>query len=74
MPGQRGCGMTVRYIALDELPDGMPVATVEREGELFVYMSREHDLATVAQALTSAAHLELTRSWVHLGGAQAALT
>lgn len=57
----------VRYVAVAELPGGMPAATVERDGVLMIYLSRAYDLAVVTEGLSAAVGAEVRRSWVHMG-------
>lgn len=60
-------GATIRFVALDEIPGGMPAASVERDGAIYVYVSRAHSIDDVCSALTAVMNTETRRSWVHMG-------
>lgn len=44
----------IQCIAVTELPGGGPVAITQRDNEMYVYLSQEHDLETIARAITEA--------------------
>lgn len=70
---QVGSGVSIEYIALDELPGGMPVAIVERGTEACVYLSRAYSVDEIAHALTATVNHYVGKTWVHMGAIAARL-
>lgn len=59
-------GADVTYVALDELPGGMPVAIVETDHDVVIYISRAYSMDEVAQALTVAVGQYVKAYWVYM--------
>lgn len=57
----------IRCIAVESLPGGGPVAITDRGGVVYVYLSSDHSLPVVAEALTQAvANVRLSLAEIRL--------